>query len=65
MSKSAADAIMSIFGFRRVNPQDCPPTQAVHKARDEAYRRRHADLLAELAPRVPRPLPAVERIARG
>jgi hypothetical protein len=66
MSKSAADAFMSIFGFRRVRVVDeftCPATQAVHRAREEAYRKRHAELLAELA-HLTKPLPAVERLTK-
>lgn len=60
-----ADAFMSIFGFRRVgvSSTDCPSTQAVHRARDEAYRKQHAQLLAELSAVVGKPLPAVEQIA--
>jgi hypothetical protein len=59
---------MSIFGFRRVGvvpATECPPTQAVHKARADAYRRKHAELLDELAPVVGRPLPAVERLTKA
>jgi hypothetical protein len=68
MTKSAADAFMSIFGYRRVRVVDefaCPPTQAVHRAREEAYRKRHAALLDELAAHVGRPLPAVEQMTKG
>jgi hypothetical protein len=60
-----ADALMSIFGFRRVSATECPATQAIHKARDEAYRRRHAELLDEPAPVVAKPLPAVERLTKS
>jgi hypothetical protein len=43
----------------------CPSTQAVHRARTNAYRNQHADLLQHFRATRGRDLPAVDRIIKG
>ncbi|WP_205762420.1 hypothetical protein [Magnetospirillum aberrantis] len=46
-------------------PTQCPSTVSVHRARSNAYRNQHADLLEQYRATRGRDLPAVERIIMG